>query len=588
MTLSKQEIDSLNPHLLEWVNSVASLTKPSSIYWCDGSEEEFNSLIKEMISKGSLIPLNQEKFPNCYLYRSDPNDVARTEESTFICTEKKEEAGPTNNWMPIDKAKSLLVSILRDSMKGRTMYVVPYLLGPYDSPYSMVGVQLTDSPYIVLNLKILTRMGRIALKKLGFSKDFVKGIHASCDLNPRYRFICHFPKEKLIISVNTSYGGNAILSKKCHALRIASYIAKEEGWLAEHMFVVGIQDPQGNLFHIAGAFPSASGKTNLAMLRPSGKYKDWKAYTLSDDIAWLHIKNGKLRAINPENGFFGVAPGTNYKTNPNIMETIRKNTLFTNVALTEDGLPWWEGLEEEGKIIFDWRGNIWNRKSPAAHPNARFTTPAKQYPNLSPFFESSEGVEISIIVFGGRRKKTIPLVYEAFDLVHGVLIGAMLRAETTAALAGKTGIIRNDPMAMLPFCGYNMAHYFKHFLDTMKKLEKPPKFFNVNWFRVNEEGKYIWPGYGENIRVIKWMIDRLKGEAEAVETPIGYVPSMDSIDIEGLNITKEDLRKLLSIDEKEWIEELNEIEKFFEMFGEDFPKELWEKFYEIKSRLSRK
>jgi len=589
MTIPEEEVISTNRYLFEWVYSVASLTKPSRIYWCDGSEEEYNSLIKEMVSKGILIELNQELFPGCYLHRSDPNDVARTEESTFICTNNKDDAGPTNNWMPVEKAKAILYDILKESMRGKTMYVVPYVLGPISSPYSRVGIQITDSPYIVVNLRILTRIGRIAITKLGNSKNFVKGIHATCNLDPKYRFICHFPEEKLIISVNTNYGGNAILSKKCHALRIASYEAKNEGWLAEHMLVVGIEDPNGRLHYISGAFPSASGKTNLAMLKPRGIFKEWKVWTLSDDIAWLHIdKDGKLRAINPEAGFFAVAVGTNCNTNPNMMETIKKNTIFTNVAMTIDREPWWEGLEEPNKVIYDWRGEIWKRIRPAAHPNSRFTVSAKQYPSLSPNFEDPEGVVISAILFGGRRRKTIPLVYEAFDPIHGVLIGAMLRAETTAAASGKVGIVRNDPMAMLPFCGYNMADYFSHFLETIKKLKTPPKFFNVNWFRIDQNGRYLWPGFQENIRVIKWIIQRIEGEADAEETPIGYVPTLDSIDLEGLNISKEDLKELFSINEKEWLNEFEEVEKFFNIFSDRFPKELWAKFYEIKSRLGRK
>jgi len=586
MTIPEEEIISTNRYLFEWVHSVASLTKPNRIYWCDGSDEEYESLINEMVSKGILIRLNQEKYPGCYLHRSDPNDVARTEEATFICTRNKDDAGPTNNWMPVEKAKEILNNILKNSMRGKIMYVVPYILGPIKSPYSKIGIQITDSPYIVVNLKILTHMGRIALHKLGNSRNFVKGIHATCNLDPRNRFICHFPEEKLIISVNSNYGGNAILSKKCHALRIASYEAKNEGWLAEHMLVVGIEDPNGEIYHIAGAFPSASGKTNLAMLKPRGYFEKWKVYTLSDDIAWLHIDDeGKLRAINPETGFFAVAVGTNYETNPNMMETIKRNTIFTNVAMTEDGEPWWEGLEEPKKLIYDWRGNIWNKQGPAAYPNARFTTSAYQYPYLSPFFDDPEGVVISAILFGGRRKKTIPLVLEAFDVVHGVLIGAMLRAETTAAAAGKVGIVRNDPMAMLPFCGYNMGDYFKHFLEIMKKLKYPPKFYLVNWFRTDDQGRYLWPGFKDNMYVLKWIIDRIKGKAKAIETEVGYIPDLETFDLTGLDIPRKNLEELFRIDKKEWLQEFEEVEKFFDLFGERFPSELWDKFYEIKSRL---
>ncbi len=586
MVIAETEVYSINKHLFDWVHSVANITKPSSIYWCDGSDEEYQSLIREMLSKKILIEINQDEFPSCYLHRSDPNDIARTEESTFVCTRNKEDAGPNNNWMPPEKAKDILLDILKDSMRGKTMYVVPYLLGPFDSKFSRVGIQITDSPYIVANLRILTRMGRIALKKLGGSSDFVKGIHAMVNLDPRNRLICHFPEEKLIISVNTNYGGNAILSKKCHALRIASYEARKEGWLAEHMLLVNVEDPEGRIYGIAGAFPSASGKTNFAMMKPS--LKGWKVYTVSDDITWLFVDEKKrLRGINPEKGFFAVATGTNYKTNPILMQVIKRNTIFTNTALTQDGLPWWEGLEDPGpdKIIYNWKGEVWDRKGPAAHPNSRFTVAIEQCPTLSPFFDDPKGVEISIILFGGRRRRTVPLVFEAFDFVHGVLVGAMLRAETTVARVGKVGVVRNDPMAMLPFCGYNLGDYLSHFLAVMKKLEQKPKFFNVNWFRTDEEGRYLWPGFGENIRIIKWMIERLRGEADAVETAIGYVPSIDSLDLEGLEISRKDLEKLFEINEKEWIEEFNETEKFFNMFGDRFPKELWDKFYEIKSRL---
>ncbi|HLI46734.1 MAG TPA: phosphoenolpyruvate carboxykinase (GTP) [Geobacterales bacterium] len=587
MTIPEEEVISTNRYLFEWVYSVASLTRPNRIYWCDGSDEEYESLINEMVSNGILIKLNQDKFPGCYLHRSNPNDVARTEEATFICTRNKDDAGPTNNWMPVDKAKEILNNILKDSMRGRTMYVVPYVLGPLKSPYSRIGIQITDSPYIVANLRLLTRMGRKALQKLGNSRDFVKGIHSMCNLDPRNRFICHFPEEKLIISVNSNYGGNAILSKKCHALRIASYEARNEGWLAEHMLIVSIVDPEGRMYHIAGAFPSASGKTNLAMLKPRGYFENWKVFTLSDDIAWLHTdKEGRLRAINPETGFFAVAVGTNYNTNPNMMETIKKNTIFTNVAMTEDGEPWWEGLEEPKKLVYDWRGEVWNKKGPAAYPNSRFTVSAYQYPYLSPLFDDPEGVPISAILFGGRRRKTVPLVLEAFDIVHGVLMGAMLRAETTVAASGKVGILRNDPMAMLPFCGYNMADYFTHFLDVMKRLRYPPRFFLVNWFRTGSDGSYLWPGFKDNMYVLKWILERVEGKARAIETPVGYVPDLESFDLTGLEIPRKNLEELFRIDKQEWLQEFNEVEKFFELFGNRFPSELWEKFYEIKSRLA--
>jgi len=589
MTLKLEEIAQIESFIIDWVESVKKLTNPSKVLWCDGSDEEYNLFIKQMLDKGELIELDQKEFPGCYLYRSDPRDVARTEEATYICTRNKEDAGPTNNWMDPIKAKEILFNILKDCMKGRTMYVVPYILGPFNSPYSKAGIQITDSLYVVINLKLMTRMGKKALEYINKKKDFVKGIHSMVNLDPKNKYICHFPEEKLIISVNSNYGGNALLSKKCHALRIASYEAKNEGWLAEHMLIIGIKDPTGRITYLTGAFPSASGKTNLAMLKPPEKYKDWKIYTISDDIAWLHIDKttGYLHAINPEAGFFGVLPGTNYKTNPNIMETIKRNTIFTNAAITKDKKPWWEGLTEEiPEGLINWKGEPYY-KGYAAHPNSRFTVSIYQYPYLSPEYENPNGVPISIIIFGGRRSNVIPLVFEAYSWEHGVLMGAMMRVETTAAAEGKVGVVRNDPFAMKPFCGYNMADYFNHWLEMGKKIKNKPKIFYVNFFRKSKENKYLWPGYGENIRILKWMIERINERVKAVETPIGYIPDKDSLDLEGLNISDKDLDELLNVNPKEYIQEVEAAEEFFKIFGNRFPEILWKELYNLKDRLEK-
>ncbi|MGI0091130.1 MAG: phosphoenolpyruvate carboxykinase (GTP), partial [Nitrososphaerales archaeon] len=511
MALQRQEISRINRQLVSWVDEIASRTRPDRVVWCDGSEEEYHSLIRQMVEQGDLIELDQREFPNCYLYRSDSRDVARTEASTFICTSSKIDAGPTNNWMSTNAAEKKLWEIFEGCMKRRTMYVAAYLMGPTGSPYSQVGVEITDSPYVVISLRIMTRMGSVALEHLKSGSEFVKGIHSMGTMDPNLKHICHFPDAKLIMSVNSSYGGNALLSKKSHSLRIACVSARKEGWMAEHMLIAGVQDDKGNVSYITGAFPSSSGKTNLAMLKPPPSYPGFKVMTVGDDIAWIHLgrDDGKLYAINPEAGFFCVAPHTNLKTNPNLMETIKKNTIFTNVALAPGKTPWWEGKQplppnDSSPSLLDWQGREWKPGGdPAAHPNSRFTVSISQYPSLSPKYEDPSGVPISAILFGGRRASLVPLVYEAFSWEHGVLIGAMMKVETTAAAEGAVGVLRNDPMAMTPFCGYNMADYFQHWLSFASKSKNLPKIFQVNWFRMGKDKKFLWPGYGENIRVLK-------------------------------------------------------------------------------------
>ncbi len=579
----------MNPHLGKFVEDIARITKPDTIYWCNGSEEEYQSLVEQMLDDGTLIALDQTKFPNCYLHRSDPNDVARTEHLTFVCTSSKDAAGCTNNWADPEATKVKLNSLFKDCMEGRTMYVVPYIMGPVDSPHSQVGVQITDSPYVVVNMRIMTRMGNIAINRLGESNQFIRGVHSTGELDPERRFICHFPEEDLIMSYGSGYGGNALLSKKCHSLRLASVKAREEGWLAEHMLILGLESPHGDVTYVSGAFPSASGKTNLAMLRPPKSQESWKVWTMGDDIAWIHPdRDGRFWTINPEAGFFAVAPGTNMKTNPNALETMTRNTIFTNVALTGDGSPWWDGLTDNiPPNVIDWQGNPWSPgATKAAHPNARLTTSIKQIPSLSPHFDDPDGVPLSAILFGGRRASLTPLIFEAFDWVHGVFIGATMAAETTAAAVGAIGVIRRDPMAMRPFCGYNIADYFKHWIEMGSSVSKPPRIFHVNWFRTNSEGEYLWPGFGENIRVLKWIRERVHGKGDAVETPIGYVPKIDSLDVKGLSISSEALEELLRVDSKEWLKELEEIRVFLNSLGERVPDEIWREFTKLESRLN--
>jgi phosphoenolpyruvate carboxykinase (GTP) len=562
-----------NRALAQWVSEIAQLTRPDAIVWCDGSEEEKARLTQQAIDRKILFPLNPAKRPGCYLHRSNPNDVARTENLTFVCTPDKDSAGPTNNWMAPDETYAKLRGWLEGAMRGRTMYVVPYVMGPLGSPFAKVGIELTDSIYVVLNMRIMTRMGLAALELLGDSDDFNRGVHSTLDLNPDRRLICHFPQDNAIWSVGSGYGGNALLSKKCFALRIASYLGRTEGWLAEHMLVLGLESPQGETTYIAAAFPSACGKTNLAMLLPPASFKGWRVHTIGDDIAWLRIgSDGRLWAVNPEAGFFGVAPGTSTKSNPNAMKTVQHDAIFTNVASTRDGDVWWEGMGVEPPPgLIDWQGKVWDPKSgkTAAHPNSRFTAPMTNNPVLSPEAEDPQGVPISAIIFGGRRASTVPLVMEANDWAHGVFFGASMGSETTAAAVGQVGVVRRDPMAMLPFCGYNIVQYFGHWQEMARRLRNPPKIFEVNWFRKDRDGSFLWPGYSENMRVLKWIVDRVKGSSGAQQTPIGLVPSNGDISLDGLDLASERLRQATSINPGEWLAELNQIEGYFKKLGAD-------------------
>ena len=576
--------------LESWVEESARLTKPAKIVWCDGSQGEIDRLIPEMLRDGTFIELNQKTYPGSYLHRSNPNDVARTESITFICTHKKEDAGPTNNWMAPDEAKNKVRPLFDGAMKGRTMYVVPYILGPETSPYSKVGVELTDSSYVVASMRIMSRIGKAALDRLGSSSDFVPGLHSLGDLNPERRFVLHFPEEKLIWSIGSGYGGNALLGKKCFALRIASWMAREQGWMAEHMLILGLEDPSGKVTYMAAAFPSACGKTNLAMMVSALENKGYRVWTVGDDIAWMHVgSDGTLRAINPEAGFFGVAPGTNQKTNPNVIEAVHHDSIFTNTAMTAAGEPWWEGMDgAPTQGLIDWKGERWTpSKGPAAHPNSRYTVAAKQSPSISSHWEDPQGVPISALIFGGRRAHVAPLVYQARDWQHGVFVGATMASETTAAITGAVGVTRRDPMAMLPFCGYNMADYFRHWLDMGPTLKHPPGIFHVNWFRKDSEGKFLWPGYGENVRVLKWILDRIEGRAAANDTPIGYVPTADSLTLDGLNISRGAIDELLKVDSNDWVEELDATGKFFEKFGKRLPEEIRAEHNSLAERLQR-
>jgi len=559
--------------LSQWVAEMAQLTGAARVVWCDGSEEEKRVLIREAIAAQILIPLNPAKRPGCYLHRSNPNDVARSEHLTFVCTPSKDDAGPTNNWMPPDEAYAKLSGWLNGSMRQRTMYVVPYGMGPPGSPFAKVGVELTDSLYVVLNMRIMTRMGRAALELLGESDDFNRGLHATLDCNPSRRLICHFPQHNTVWSVGSGYGGNALLSKKCFALRIGSYLGLKEGWLAEHMLILGLESPTGETAYVGAAFPSACGKTNLAMLMPPAAFKGWQVFTVGDDIAWLRIgPDGGLWAVNPEAGYFGVAPGTSARSNPNAMKTIEHDTIFTNVAMTPDGDVWWEGMDcEPAEGTLDWRGRPWQRDSgePGAHPNSRFTAPTSNNPALSPRADDPQGVPISAIIFGGRRASTIPLVVESYDWAHGVFFGASMGSETTAAATGQVGIVRRDPMAMLPFCGYNIVNYFGHWHDVGRKMKHRPKIFVVNWFRKDRDGSYLWPGYSENMRVLKWIADRVNGQVGAEDTPIGLVPCQGDLDVSGLDVSPQRLRQATSIDAGEWLAELNGVEEYFTRLGVD-------------------
>lgn len=583
-----------NKALLSWIDEMAALTTPDKIVWVTEGEKQIEALKEEAVATGLMERLNEEKLPGCLLHRTKPNDVARVEARTFICTTKKEMAGPTNNWVEKDEMYARLRPLARGGMKGRTMYVVPYIMGQVGSPFAKVGVELTDSIYVVLNMNIMTRMGQVALDQLGSSEDFVKGLHCSLDVDEENRYIVQFPEDNTIWSLNSNYGGNVLQGKKCFALRIASWQGWQEGWMAEHMLILGIENPKGEIKYITAAFPSACGKTNLAMLIPPEFYRKqgYKVWCVGDDIAWLRIgKDGRLWAVNPENGFFGVAPGTNEKSNPNALAATKRDTIFTNVAHNlDDNTVWWEGLDgNPPENAVDWKGNPWHASTAtekAAHPNSRFTAPAKNCPCVSPKFDDPEGVPISAMIFGGRRAKTAPLVYQSRSWQHGVFVGSTMASETTAAAAGAVGVVRRDPMAMLPFCGYHMGDYFAHWLEMGEKLgDKAPKIFNVNWFRTDDNGKFIWPGYGDNMRVLMWILGRCDGTAEAVETSIGFEPRPCDIEREGLDLSEETVASLLSVDKKLWQKEAEDITEFYKKFGDKLPKELSAELETLKKNL---
>ncbi len=575
--------------LSHWVESVARLTQPEKIHWCDGTEAEYNSLVELMLTTGDLIKLNQETHPNCYLHRSSPSDVARVEHLTFVCTSDREDAGPNNHWMaPVD-AHAKMDELYAGCMRGRTMYIVPYCMGPIDSPLARCGVEITDSPYVVANMRIMTRMGEAAQKRIEREGGFVKGLHSIGDLNPDRRFIMHFPEELAIQSFGSGYGGNALLGKKCHALRIASYQARTEGWLAEHMLIVGIENPKGETHYVAAAFPSACGKTNLAMLIPPEGYQrdGWKVWTIGDDICWMRPgADGRLYAINPEAGFFGVAPGTSVKTNASAMAMLNKDAIFTNVGVTADMQPWWEGLPD-GVPVKDWQGRDYDKANgPAAHPNSRFTVSAKNCPSYSDKSEDPQGVPLSAIVFGGRRESLVPLVFEARDWTHGVLVGAAMASETTAAATGAVGVVRRDSMAMKPFAGYNFGDYFSHWLSFDKPGANLPKIFHVNWFRKNSDGKFMWPGFGDNMRVLEWMLKRVTGQAHANETPIGNLPNAADLNIDGLNMDAATLDQLLDVNREAWYEEMEAIGEYLQTYGDRTPKALLTEQEKISKQLA--
>jgi len=587
-----------NTALKKWVKECADICQPDNIVWCDGSLEEKERLEKQAFATGELIQLNQEKLPGCVYHRTAKNDVARTEHLTYICTRKKEDAGPNNNWMSPDEGYAKAVAIFKSSMKGRTMYVIPFSMGPVGSPFSKIGVELTDSIYVVLNMRIMTSMGKKVLDAIGDSGEFTRALHGKAELDVNKRLILHFPEDNTIWSVGSGYGGNVLLGKKCLSLRIASYLGKKEGWMAEHMLIMGVEDPKGNITYIAGAFPSACGKTNLAMLIPPEplQKKGYKVWTVGDDIAWIRVKkDGRLWAVNPETGFFGVAPGTSRKTNPNALATVQKNTIFTNVVLTPEKTVWWEGMDNPPAEGWDWTGQPWKpgmigpdgKPVPGANPNSRFTAPASQCPSIAPNWQDPEGVPISAFIFGGRRAHVAPLVYESFNWQHGVFVGAIMASERTAAQYGKLGEVRRDPMAMLPFCGYNMGDYFQHWLNIGKKLTNPPRIYNVNWFKTDDNGKFLWPGFGENLRVLNWIIDRCcpGGAAGTGETPIGYIPEADDLDMSGLNVPAEAMDKLLSISKEDWAEDMKSIEPFFKTFGDRMPKTMWDEYNGLKKRF---
>jgi len=598
--MTKTKFPTTNKKLIDWVNKMAKLCQPDEIIWIDGSIAQKEQLENESIVTGELIPLNQDKLPDCFLHRTAANDVARTEHLTYICTKKKRDAGPTNNWMPPRTAYNKAKAIFKGSMRGRAMYVIPFSMGPVGSEFSKIGVELSDSRYVVLNMLIMTRAGEAVLRQLEKGDNFTKCLHSKGELDINKRMILHFPEDNTIWSVGSGYGGNVLLGKKCLSLRIASYIAKKEHWLAEHMLIMGVEEPNGHIEYVAAAFPSACGKTNLAMLLPPEglKVKGYRIWTVGDDIAWMRVdSDGALWAINPESGFFGVAPGTNSQTNPNMVETIRKNTIFTNCLLKPDGTVWWEGAD--GEIPhegIDWQGRPWKpgmkdeKGNPVfgAHPNSRFTTPIANCPTASFRLEQHHGVPISAIIFGGRRQYLAPLVYESLNWQHGVFIGATMASERTAAQVGKLGEVRRDPMAMLPFCGYNMADYFRHWLNMGRRMARQPRIFHVNWFRTDDKGKYLWPGFRENLRILEWILDRCNNKVGAVETPIGYVPYIADIDLTGLHLPEGALDKLFEVKNKEWLEELNGIKNFFREFKKNLPDELWQEFEHLHTRLKTK
>ena len=586
-----------NKELRDWINKMARLCQPDSIVWIDGSDQQKLQLEQESVTAGELIPLNGKELPGCFLHRTNPNDVARTEHLTYICSKKKSDAGPTNNWMSPKAAYARAREILKGSMKGRAMYVIPFSMGPVGSQFSKMGVELTDSRYVVLNMIIMTRVGAAVLKQIEKEGHYTKCMHSLADLDINKRLILHFPEDNAIWSVGSGYGGNVLLGKKCLSLRLGSNIARKEKWLAEHMLIMGVEDPQGKINYVAAAFPSACGKTNLAMLLPPEglKKKGYRIWTVGDDIAWMRIDtDGSLWAINPETGFFGVAPGTNSHTNPNMVETIGKNTIYTNVLLKPDGTVWWEGADGEvPQAGLDWQGRPWRpgtldsegKPVLGAHPNSRFTTPVSQCPTASFRLEQHHGVPISAIIFGGRRQYLAPLVYESFNWQHGVFVGATMASERTAAQYGKQGEVRRDPMAMIPFCGYDMALYFRHWLDMGARMKKQPRIFHVNWFRMDENNKFLWPGYRENLRVIEWILDRCNRKVSAEKTPIGYIPNPKDIDMTGLQLPEGAMARLLAIDPKEWLAETEGIKQFFKQFKKDLPKEMWDELTALVERL---
>ncbi len=575
-----------NQALAQWVADVERLTQPEAIVWCDGSDEENSRLIDLMLASGDMKKLNENTHPGCYLHLSDSQDVARVEHLTFICTDNQDDAGPNNNWMSPDEAHQKIDALYDGCMKGRTMYVVPYCMGPIDSPLARCGVEITDSPYVVVNMRLMTRMGQQALARIEREGNFVKGLHSTGELDPDRRYIMHFPEELTIKSYGSGYGGNALLGKKCHALRIASWQARQEGWLAEHMLIVGVENPQGEVHYVAAAFPSACGKTNLAMMIPPAEKDGWKVWTVGDDICWMRPgEDGRLWAINPEAGFFGVAPGTSESTNPNALAMLNRDAIFTNVAETADNQPWWEGCAE-GKPVTDWKGQAMSDDGPAAHPNSRFTVSMKNCPSYSEQAEASRGVPISAIIFGGRRERLVPLVMQAKDWQHGVLLGAAMASETTAAATGAVGVVRRDPMAMKPFCGYNFADYFAHWLSFEERASNLPEIFHVNWFRKDAEGRFMWPGFGDNIRVLEWILDRCHGNTAATETPVGILPVDGSLDLTGLDMDPAVMADLINVDSASWADELEQIGEYLESYGERMPQALRARYQQVVADLA--